>query len=85
MAKTIMIADRVYEELKRLKGADKSFTDVIAEALEKSESERKTLGNLIKKYAGKGYKEDAEATKWLNKAWKRWDRRLNREIGKGFS
>lgn len=85
MAKTIMIADRVYEELKRIKGKDKSFTKVIVEALEKSESERKTIGNLIRKHAGalKGYKEDEEAARWLKDMWGRWDRRLNKEINKG--
>ena len=85
MAKTIMIADKLYEELKRVKGSDKSFTDVIAEALKKSESERKTIGNLIRKHAGalKDYKEDKEAVKWLRDTWRRWDKRLNREMNKG--
>lgn len=87
MAKTIMIADRVYEELKRAKGSDKSFSEVIAEALEKSGNERKTIGDLIRKHAGalKGDTEYDEMLKWSRKLWKKWDRRLNREMGKGFS
>ena len=85
MAKTIMIADKVYEELKKMKGKDKSFTNVIAEALEKSGSGRKTVGNLIRKHAGmlKDYEEDKEAVKWLRMAWKRWDRRLDKEMKRG--
>ncbi|MBI2143443.1 antitoxin VapB family protein, partial [Candidatus Woesearchaeota archaeon] len=47
MARTIMIADRVYEELKRMKGKDKSFTDVIAEALEASKP-KKTIAGVLK-------------------------------------
>ncbi len=83
MARTIMIADRIYEELKRLKGSDKSFTDVIAEALEKSGNRRKTIADVLK-HAGalKGYKEDKEAAKWLKDMWKRWDKRLNEEMNK---
>ena len=71
MAKTIMIADRVYEELKKIKGKDKSFTDVIVESLEKSKAKKKSVGNLIK-FAGvfKGDTEYDEAFKWLKKAEK---------------
>lgn len=71
MARTIMIADRVYEELKRLKGADKSFTDVISEALGAVKSRRKT-GEGLREFAGifEGDKEYDEAFKWLKKAEK---------------
>lgn len=71
MAKTIMIADRVYEELKMLKGAEKSFTDVIAEALEAVKSKKKT-GKGLKEFAGvfEGDTEYEEAFKWLKKAEK---------------
>lgn len=82
MARTIMVSNAVYGELKKAKGSDKSFSEVITEALEKSGSERKTIGNLIRKHAGalKDYKEDKEAAKWLKGMWKRWDKRLNEEM-----
>ncbi|MBI2176499.1 antitoxin VapB family protein [Candidatus Woesearchaeota archaeon] len=83
MARTIMIADRVYADLKKAKGADKSFSEVIAEALEKSGNRRKTIADVLK-HAGalKGYKEDEEAAKWLKDMWGRWNRRLDREMNK---
>lgn len=75
MAKTIMIANRVYEELKSRKGGDRSFTDVIAEALEASKS-RKTIAGVLK-YAGilKGDTEYDEIRKWSRKRWKEWQDR----------
>ena len=71
MAKTIMIADKIYEELKKAKGADKSFTEVIAEALDSAKSKRKT-GEGLKEFAGifEGDTEYDEAFKWLKKAEK---------------
>ena len=72
MARTIMIADKVYEELKRMKGEEKSFTDVIAEALEASKP-KKTIAGVLK-YAGilKGDTEYDELMKWSKKRWKEW-------------
>ena len=69
-----MIANRVYEELKRAKGADKSFSEVIAWALEASRP-RKKLGAALKEVAGilEGDKEYAEVMKWSGKMWKRWE------------
>ena len=82
MAKTIMIADRVYAELKKEKGNDKSFSEVIAEALEASRP-KKTIGNLLKHVGAlKGYKEDKEAAKWLRNMWKMWDKHLNEEMNR---
>lgn len=73
MAKTIMIADKVYEELKKAKGTDKSFTEVIAEAIEKAKPKEKTIGGLLK-FAGilEGDKEYDEIRKWSKKRWKEW-------------
>jgi len=73
MAKTIMIADKVYEDLKKAKGKDKSFTDVIAEALEKAKPREKTIGGLLK-FAGilEGDTEYDEIRKWSKKRWKEW-------------
>lgn len=71
MARTIMVADRVYEELKKMKGPDKSFTEVITEALDSVKSKRKT-GEGLKEFAGifEGDTEYDEAFKWLKKAEK---------------
>ena len=75
MAKTIMIADRIYEELKKAKGKDKSFSEVIAEALEAAKKNRKT-GEGLKEVAGilEGDTEYEEVKKYLKKKWKEWDR-----------
>lgn len=77
MAKTIMIADKVYEDLKKAKGSDKSFSEVIAEALDGSNEKKKTIGNLSE-FAGvfKGDTEYDEAFKWLKKAEKKSEERL---------
>ncbi len=82
MARTIMIADRVYEELKRMKGEEKSFSEVIAEALEKAKPKEKTIGGLLK-YAGmlKGDTEYDEIRAWSRKRWKEWqDRSWNKSV-----
>lgn len=70
-----MIADRVYEELKRAKGTDKSFSEVIAEALDASKP-KKTIAGVLK-YAGilKGDTEYDEIMKWSKKRWKEWQDR----------
>ncbi|MBS3133065.1 antitoxin VapB family protein [Candidatus Woesearchaeota archaeon] len=77
MARNIMVSNRVYEELKKAKGTDKSFSEVIAEAIENQKPQEKTFGNLMK-FAGilKDYHEDEEAIKWLKKAKKMTDDRL---------
>ncbi len=82
MAKTIMVSNKVYAELKKVKGNDRSFSDVITESLEAAKP-KKTIGNLLK-YAGalKDYEEDKESAKWLRKTWKRWDRRLNEQMSR---
>ena len=86
MAKTIMIADRVYEDLKEAKGKDKSFSEVIAAALEASKPKRK-LGAALKEVAGilEGDTEYDDVMKWSKKMWERWDKRLNRELKKKLS
>lgn len=67
-----MIADKVYADLKKVKGNDKSFSDVIAEAL--ATKPAKTIGELIRKHAGalKGDTEYDEIMKWSKKRWKEW-------------
>lgn len=70
-----MIADRVYAELKKTKGTDKSFSEVIAEAL--AAKPKKTMGGLLK-YSGifKGNGEYDEVMKWSKKMWKKSDEEL---------
>ena len=76
MAKTIMIANKVYEDLKVAKGNDKSFSDVIAEALEKAKPKEKTMGGLLK-FAGifEGDTEYGRVIKLSRKRWKDWRKR----------
>lgn len=81
MAKTIMVADKVYNELKKAKGKDKSFTEVIVEALEAVKSRRKT-GEGLREVAGilEGDTEYGEVMKMSKKMWKEWDKRLDKEL-----
>ena len=72
-----MIADRVYEELKKMKGTDKSFSEVILESLEVSKAGRKT-GEGLKEIAGilEGDAEYDEVIKWSKKMWKKSDEKI---------
>ena len=75
MAKTLMVSNSVYEELKKLKGKeDKSFSEVIIELI--SEKKQKT-GYDLKKYFGvlKGDKEYEVIQKELKAGWARWRKR----------
>lgn len=74
-----MIADKLYDELKRLKGSDKSFSEVITGALEESKPKKKTMAGLLK-FAGvfEGDKEYDEAMKLSKKVWKKWDKRIEK-------
>ncbi len=75
MARTIMIANKVYADLKKAKGSDKSFSEVIAETLEASKP-KKTIAGVLK-HAGalKGDTEYDEIMKWSKKRWKEWQDR----------
>ena len=79
-----MIANKVYNDLKEAKGKDKSFSEVIAEALA---VKPKKLGAALKEVAGilEGDTEYDEAMKWSKKMWEKWDKRLNRELKKELS
>lgn len=71
-----MVSDRVYEELKKAKGKERSFSEVILDNLEAAKARRKT-GEGLKKFAGilEGDTEYDEVMKWLKKRWKEWDKR----------
>lgn len=81
MARGIMVANRVYEEMKKLKGKDKSFSEVISEALENSRGKEKTAGNLLK-FAGalKRGQEDEKMVRWSKRMWKKTDEKLWRNL-----
>ena len=74
MARTIMVSNTAYEELKKLKEEDKSFSDVIIELV--SKKEQKT-GYDLKKHFGvlKGDKEYNIIQKELKAGWRRWQKR----------
>lgn len=74
MSKSLMISNEAYEELKKLKEEDKSFSDVIIGLI--SEKRQKT-GYDLKKYFGilKGDKEYEVIQKELKAGWARWRKR----------
>jgi predicted CopG family antitoxin len=75
MAKTIMIGNDVYKELKERKG-EKSFTDVIRSMLEK---EKPKTGKGLRQAFGI-LKEDDEwkdIKKKLDRGWKEWTDRYS--------
>ena len=74
MAKTIMVSNAAYEELKKLKDEEKSFSDVIIELV--SRNEQKT-GYDLKKHFGvlKGDKEYDAVQKELKAGWRKWTKK----------
>ena len=74
MAKAIMISNTAYDELKKLKEENKSFTDVIIDLV--SNKKQKT-GYDLKKHFGvlKGDKEHKALEKKIKAGWSRWQKR----------
>jgi predicted CopG family antitoxin len=75
MARTIMISDRIYEELKKVKG-ERSFSEVIGDSL--ASPSRKTVAGL-KEIIGI-LKEDTEydeVMRTAKKKWKQWGKRYS--------
>ena len=75
MAKTLMISNTVYGELKKLKGKeDKSFSEVITELII---NRRQKTGYDLKKHFGvlKNDKEFGKIQKELKVGWRRWQKR----------
>ena len=75
MAKTLMISNSVYDELKKLKGEeDKSFSEVIIELIS---NRRQKTGYDLKKHFGvlKGDKEYGKIQKELKAGWNKWTKR----------
>jgi predicted CopG family antitoxin len=73
MAKTIMIANDLYDDLKKIKG-ERSFTETIKDALN---GKRKTIGGL-RKVMGTLPKEDMEyekAMKELKPLYAKWTKK----------
>ena len=81
MAKTIMISNDVYNELKRRKG-DKSFSETISD-LVSPPRKAATLGELIRNCAGLLPADDTEYDEVLKeskKKWDEWKERLEKEM-----
>ena len=74
MAKTIMVSNIAYEELKKLKDESKSFSDVILDLTRKKEQK---TGHDLKKHFGvlKGDKEYETIQKELKAGWHRWTKK----------
>lgn len=82
MAKTIMISNEIYDELKRRKG-DKSFTETIKSLINSYPKKAETLGELIKTCGGLLPENDTEYDDFLKESkmmWKRWREKLEKEI-----
>jgi len=75
MAKTIMISNEIYGELKKIKDS-MSFTETIKNLLENKKEAKKT-GAGLRDCLGllKRDKEWEEIEKELKRGWKRWDKR----------
>ncbi len=77
MAKTIMVSNKVYDSLKKIKEREnKSYSEVILESLEKKE---KKTGEGLRECLGllEGDKEYDEVMKELKKGWARWNKRYS--------
>ena len=75
MAKTLMVSNSVYEELKKLKGKeDRSFSEVIIDLVRQN---KQKTGYDLKKHFGvlKGDKEFDKIKKEIKAGWSRWQRR----------
>ena len=71
MAKTLMVSNSAYEELKKLKEGNKSFSEVIMELVSRNS------GSNIWKHFGvlKGDTEYAKIKKELKSGWRKWQKR----------
>ncbi|MEK6958397.1 MAG: antitoxin VapB family protein [archaeon] len=75
MARAIMVSDRIYGRLSKIKkGASRSFSEVLDGLLEKESDSSKTGGILGLYGSWKESPEDAKAAKEIKEAWKKWDR-----------
>ena len=74
MAKNIMVSNMAYDELKKLKHENKSFSDVIIDLVGKNENK---TGYNLRKHLGvlKGDKEYKKIQKELKAGWRRWSAR----------
>ncbi|MBS3083977.1 hypothetical protein J4423_04185 [Candidatus Pacearchaeota archaeon] len=73
MAKTIMVSNEAYEELKSRK-AERSFSEVIMNMLN---AKKNKTGNGLKSCLGllKKDKESEEIEKSLKEEWKKWNKK----------
>lgn len=75
MAKTLMVSNSVYDELKKIKENDnKSFSEVITELITKKDG--KTGRDLWKHFGVlKGDKEYKKLRKEIKEGWSKWEKR----------
>lgn len=73
MARTIMISNELYEELKNLK-RDKSFTELLKDLLKSSDIKR---GSNLRSFLGIIKKDDEwdKAEKIIKRGWKKWNKK----------
>ena len=74
MAKTIMVSNLAYEELKKIKDENKSFSDVIVDLVRKNKTK---TGADLWKYFGvlKGDKEYDKIMREVKKGWAKWTKK----------
>ncbi len=79
MAKTIMISNELYEELKRRKG-ERSFSELIKESLDRRKAA--TLRELVNTDFGlpKDDTEYDEVMKELKEGWKKFNERMRKNL-----
>ena len=74
MAKTIMISNEVYNDLKNIKTENKSYSDVLKELL--SRNKTKKGSNLFSCFGIiKKDREWEDAKKEIKRGWENWSRR----------
>ena len=75
MAKTIMISDKIYEKLSKLKSKiNYSYSELLDELMEKKESSSNTERINMLKGKWVDSNEDITAEKEIRKAWKKWEK-----------
>ena len=76
MAKTIMIADKTYDKLKKMKETQHmSFTQLLESLTTQDERKQRYERILALKGTWKDTKEDREIEKEIKEGWKKWTKK----------
>ncbi|MBI2575287.1 antitoxin VapB family protein [Candidatus Woesearchaeota archaeon] len=80
MARTIMVSNEAYSELKKRKTGAQSFSDVILESIGKGKA--KTVKELVDRFGGilKGDTEYDKLMPEVKKMWAEWDKKLQEQL-----